>query len=146
MLFRSGQSIGAFGELRSGVLTRFKLTAPITALELELDGIVAAPRQLQPRLQLSKFPAVERDLTLKVAADLPFGRVLNTLDDCLQGQDLYYTVTPVSIYQSDSAAPTKNLSFHLKFTDPTQTLNSDQISAIMENITIAAAELGASVV
>lgn len=145
-LFYDDQSIGAFGELRSGVLTRFKLTAPITALELELDDIVAAPRQLQPRLQLSKFPAVERDLTLKVAADLPFGRVLNTLDDCLQGQDLYYTVTPVSIYQSDSAAPTKNLSFHLKFSDPTQTLNSDQISAIMENITIAAAELGASVV
>lgn len=145
-LLVNGQKIGAFGEIKLGIARKFKLSQTVSALEVNLDKIVAVQRQLKVNLQLSKFPAVERDLTLKVAADIVFGRVRNALDDCLDRAELYYQVTPVSIYQAETDVRTKNLSFHLKFSDPTKTLNSTEISDIMERIKVELAQLGAEVV
>lgn len=144
-LILGGQVIGAFGEVKSVVLKRFKLDQVVSTLELNLDHLVAAPRSLKTEVKLSKFPFVERDITFRVAADMPFGRIAQALDRCLSQREIYYTVTPLSIYQP-ADAETKNLSFHLKFSDPTKTLNSADISDIMESITKAMAGVGASVI
>lgn len=142
----NGQKVGAFGEIKLGVARKFKLNQTVSALEINLDKIVAAQREQKVDLRLSKFPAVERDLTLKVAADIIFGRVRNALDDCLAKSGLYYQALPVSVYQSEAEPQTKNLSFHLKFSDPTKTLNSMEISDIMEKIKVELTQLGAEVV
>lgn len=142
-LIVNGKKVGAFGEVKTSVLKKFKLETTISAAEFNLDKIVSAPRQQKINHQFSKFPFVERDLTLKVAASTEFGRVLKALDESLARQELYYTVTPVSIYQAAEDAETKNLSFHLKFSNPTKTLNSDEISAIMETISASVAHVGA---
>lgn len=145
-LFLDGQNIGAFGEVRAHVLSQFKLEPVISALELSLEKLATAPRTLQAEVQLSKFPSVERDLTLKVASDAPFGRVAKALNDSLDQQDLYYTVTPVSIYQAERNQDTKNLSFHIKFSSPVQTLNATEISAIMDKIAQDVVLIGATIV
>jgi len=145
-LIVAGQKVGAFGEVKSSVLRSFKLETVVTALELNLEKIVAVPRTLNPELKLSKFPFVERDLTLKVASESPFGRVLKLLEACLEKQGLIFTVTPVSIYQASPEDATKNLSFHLKFSNPQQTLAAQEISAIMDSITSEAAQIGAQTV
>lgn len=142
-LIVDGKKVGAFGEVKASVLKKFKLETVISAAEFNLDKIVSAPRQQKIDHQFSKFPFVERDLTLKVAASTEFGRVLKALDESLSRQELYYAVTPVSIYQAAEDAETKNLSFHLKFSNPTKTLNSDEISAIMETISASVAHVGA---
>lgn len=145
-LFLNGQSIGAFGEVRTHVLSQFKLEPVISALELSLEQLATAPRTMQTQVKLSKFPSVERDITLKVASDAPFGRVAKVLDDSLGQQDLYYTVTPVSIYQAEGNQGTKNLSFHIKFSSPTQTLSAAEISAIMDKIAQDIVSIGATIV
>ncbi len=145
-LFLGGQNIGAFGEVRTHVLRQFKLDPVISALELSLEKLATAPRTLQAQVQLSRFPSVERDLTLKVASDAPFGRVAKVLDESLSQQGLYFTVTPVSIYQAKSSQDTKNLSFHIKFSSPAQTLNAAEISAIMNKITQDVTSIGATIV
>lgn len=145
-LLVDGRVVGAFGEVRQHVLTQFKLEPTISALELSLDKIVAAPRELKVETQLSKFPAVERDLTLKVAVDMPFGRIAEVLHQCLDAQKLYFTVAPVSIYQATPESETKNLSFHLKFSSPDHTLNSAEISAIMDTIAREVVPVGATIV
>ena len=145
-LLVNGVKVGAFGEVKTSVLKKFKLEPVISAAEFNLEKIVNIPRVQKTDLKFSKFPYVERDITLRVAAGTEFGRVAKILDDCLAKQSLYYTVSPVSIYQSADDVETKNLSFHLKFSDPTKTLNSEEISVIMENITIAVASVGAAAV
>lgn len=145
-LLIDNQVVGAFGEVRTTVLGRFKLEPAISALELSLDKIVTAPRDLKVETQLSKFPAVERDLTLKVAIDMPFGRISEALHQCLSKQNLYFTVTPVSIYQATPESDTKNLSFHLKFSSPEHTLNPAEISAIMDTIVREVVPVGATIV
>lgn len=140
-----GQRVGAFGEVRGSTLRQFKLEAPVSALELDLQSLVNLPRQLATEPQISKYPAVERDLTLKVATDAPFGRFDQIIIDMLAGQGLIYTVIPLSIYQANEADTTKNISFHLKFSDPRKTLVTEEISAIIDKIirevTLAGAEL-----
>jgi len=145
-LIVNGQKIGAFGELKLSVAKKFKLDRVVSALEINLDKIVSVSRDLKTELKLSRFPSVERDLTLKVSSDMVFGRVHNALDACLDKYNLYYTIEPISIYQAEAAATTKNLSFHIKFANPTKTLDSTEISDIMEGIKVELAQIGAEIV
>lgn len=137
----AGQVVGAFGEVKVSVLENFKLQQPISALELSLDKLVEAPRSLKVDLKLSRFPFVERDITLRVDSETPFGRIDQALADFLDKQGLIYSLTPVSIYQDDDTSR-KNLSFRIKFSDPQKTLNSEEIADIMNRIIAVAAEAG----
>lgn len=145
-LIVDGQCIGAFGEVKRAVLKRFKIDQTVTTLELNLDKIVDVPRQLQAQLKISKFPFVERDLTLKVASDAAFGRFDEKIRAVLDGEELINTVNAASIYQADPDDPTKNISFHLRFSNRQKTLDQAEISDIMEKITMEVAKIGAEVI
>ncbi len=137
-----GVHIGAFGEVKAAVRRRFKLEDQmIAAAELDLSQIVELEPSIAVKVELSKFPSVERDITFKVAADLPFGRVDKVLHEYFADQNLIYTIEPVSIYQAESDS--KNLSFHLEFASPEHTLDAAQISAIMDGLTTTATKIGA---
>lgn len=145
-LLLNGEVVGAFGEIKAAVLRRFKLDTTVSACELDLDKIVDLPRQTNTNLKLSKFPSVERDLTLKVSADAQFGRIHTLLDQVLASENLIYDTLPISIYQSAPDSPTKNLSFHLKFSSPEKTLDQSDIAKIMDKIATEVANLGAEIV
>lgn len=140
-LFIGQQSIGAFGEVKSSVLRKFKLENTISACEINLDQIVDLKPSIEVDVRLSKFPSVERDITFKVAPDTPFGRVSNAVYAALSTQDLIFQVKPASIYQPNPES--KSFSFSLKFSSPDHTLDSTEINAIMEKITIEATKIGA---
>lgn len=142
----NGRRIGAFGELRHSIATNFKLDLMVSACEISLDPLIDAPHQLSVDLHLSRFPSVERDLTLKVSADIAFGRVDQALEESLSRQGIYYTLSPLSIYQASPTADTKNLSFHLRFSRPDKTLDSTEISAIIDTIAKDLAAVGATIV
>lgn len=137
------RSIGAFGELKASVQRKFKLELTISACEINLDQIVNLAPSLSINVELSKFPFVERDVTFQVSPDMPFGRISNVVYAALSAQDLIFEVKPVSVYQPDPAH--KTFSFRIKFSSPDHTLDSTEISAIMEKITIDAAGVGAIV-
>lgn len=142
----NGEIIGAFGEVRNSVLRRLKIEQPVSACELNLDAIVDLRREITPNLRLSKYPFVERDLTLKVSSDAAFGRFYNMIAQVLEAQNLVYRVVPASIYQATPDDAVKNISFHLKFSSPDKTLTQPEISAIMEKVTVEVVQLGAEVV
>lgn len=144
-LFAGERSIGAFGEVKSSVLRKFKLDPIISAAEIDLDTIVDLQETVKVEVELSKFPSVERDITFRVAADMPFGRVSDMLYGALKNEDLISTITPSSIYQPE-ADQNKNFSFHLKFSSPNHTLDAAEINSIMEKITKEASQIGALVV
>lgn len=146
-LLMDGKVIGAFGEVKASTLRKFKLDDQvITAAELVLDNLIGAERKIAAELRISRFPFVERDLTLKVAADAPFGRFDNVIDGVLKSDNLIYTVVPASIYQAKADDATKNISFRLRFSNPEKTLDAAAISAIMDAITVEVTKLGAKIV
>ncbi len=140
-----GKDFGVVGEIKQRVLKKFKVEAA-AGFELNLDELVKLERKATVALKLSKFPFVERDLTLKVEVGKAFAEVFDAINDVLEGKDgLVFRVTPVSIYQGEDKA-TKNLSFHISFSSTEKTLESDEISDIMKNIEDRASELGAETV
>lgn len=141
-----GETIGAFGEVKRGALSRLKIGKTVTAAELNLDQIVDLKPNLKRELKISKFPFVERDLTLRVASDAAFGRFDEKIRGVLSGEGLIYAVDPASIYQAGPDDAAKNISFHLRFSDRNKTLAGADISDIMEKITVEVTKLGAEVI
>lgn len=140
-----GETIGVVGEIKGRVLRNFKVKEA-SGFELNLDKIVKAPRDIKANLALSKFPFVERDLTLKVDVKTKYAEVEETILKVLKGiENLVYKMNPVSIYQGEDKN-TRNLSFHISFASSEKTLESEEISGIMENIELKTSELGAETV
>ena len=141
----NGETVGVVGEIKGRVLKNFKVKNA-SGFELNLDEIVKAPRNIHVSLKLSKFPFVERDLTLKVASDKAFAELENAIKSVFDAEENFvYKVTPVSIYQGDDKA-SKNVSFHISFASEVKTLEADEISGIMEKVTKKTAEIGAETV
>ncbi|MBR5621084.1 phenylalanine--tRNA ligase subunit beta [Candidatus Saccharibacteria bacterium] len=122
------------GEIKSTVAKKFKLTGPVAVFELDLDELLASiPSAAKSMPKLSRFPSVERDLTLKVAGDLEFASVLEPISRIFKENSLILELIPVSIYQK-KGLKTKNLTFHLRFMSDERTLESSEISDIMEQV------------
>ena len=80
-----GVVLGYIGEVALSVRRRFKLEAEtIAAFELDLEKLLAAPRQQVQLREAAKFPSVHRDLTLQVPVATPFGQVQAMLEQSLQ--------------------------------------------------------------
>ena len=140
-----GETVGVVGEIKGRVLRNFKVKRA-SGFELNLDEIVNVPRNIYADLKLSKFPFVERDMTLKVKADAAYGTFENGIDAVLKEMNnLVYKVSPVSIYQGDDKA-TKNISFHISFSNTEKTLDANEISDIMGKVEKTVSELGAELV
>ena len=140
----NGQTIGYLGEIRMGVQSGLKL--PLTsAFEINLAFLLDINNHHIAMPRLSKYPSSERDLTLKVPADLAYESLKDAIVNTLDNQDnLIYTITPASIYQKEKS--TKNISFKLSFASTKKTLESAEISAIMEKVINSTAAFHASVV
>ncbi|MBR5409020.1 phenylalanine--tRNA ligase subunit beta [Candidatus Saccharibacteria bacterium] len=143
------------GEIKSAVLKRLKIDQPISAFEISLDQLLPElPSSAAKMPQLSKFPSVERDLTLKVKSDIQFAAAESAIGagfvkaSASQNLgELITSITPVSIYQPTPDASTKNLSFHLDFASPKKTLENTEISAIMDTVSKSVKEaVGAEIV
>lgn len=135
------------GEVKSPVLKRLKISTSISVFDINLDKLVAElPASHVEAQKLSKFPSVERDITIKVARGVSYDAVINPISDVLRTKDLIFSITPASIYQADGA-DTKNLSFHLKFASLKKTLDNTEISDIMEEVSnIVKQAVGATIV
>lgn len=144
-IYIADQPVGYLGEIRRSVARSFKLDQTISACELDLGQLLSVPPSLQKSRRFSKYPAVERDLTIKVSPEFAYKKALDKITSALaKSPHLVYDVSPASIFQKDDTA--KNLSFHLKFASLKSTLDNSEISAIMEEVTNQITALGAEVV
>jgi phenylalanyl-tRNA synthetase beta chain len=88
----TAERIGVVGEVAASVLERLAVAAPVTAVELRLDQVEFAIGRDRPRRRPSDFPAVQRDVNLVVAADLPWADVEAAIragaGDLLEGLEL----------------------------------------------------------
>lgn len=146
-LYLDGQEIGSLGELSTPVKKAFKLPEAVSALELTLDSLIGKTNLRQsPTLKLSKFPFVLRDLTFRVDAASTFSVLESKIRQALDVEpNLLYRLYLTSIFRKPNDAK-KHLSFHLEIAHTQKTLNSAEISAIIEKITNHLSELGAEVI
>ena len=129
---KSNTSIGWIGELHPGLQQAYELPLAPVLFELDLDAI----RELGLPVpeELSKFPAVQRDLAVVVKQDVPAQSLLDVMlaskQNFVRSIELFDEFKPKS-GSSSMADDEKSLALRVTLLNPNETLQDPQIDAVM---------------
>ncbi|APB98714.1 phenylalanine--tRNA ligase subunit beta [Polynucleobacter asymbioticus] len=127
--------VGFIGELHPGLQQAYELPQAPVLFELELDPI----RELGLPVpeELSKFPAVQRDLAVVVKQDVSAQTLLDamsaTKQQFVRGIELFDEFKPKA-GSSSMADDEKSLAFRVTLLNPVETLQDPQIDAVMASL------------
>jgi phenylalanyl-tRNA synthetase beta chain len=126
-----GRDIGVIGEIHPILVQRFELgTAPVV-FEVDLDAAISA--QCPSTREISRMPAVSRDLALVVPADVSAERVLNALREVAP-----ITVREIvlfDVYQGKGIeSGCKSLAFRIFMQDTQRTLEDAEVDEAISGL------------
>ena len=130
--------IGWMGELHPALQQTYELPQAPVLFELDLEAIqnIGIP---QPE-ELSKFPAVQRDLALVVKQSVPAQSLIDTMVSSKQAFvkqiELFDEFKPKS-GTSSMADDEKSLAFRITLLNPLETMQDAQIEAVMKALLAA---------
>ncbi len=145
--FVSGTTVlAALGRLKPDIQRRFKIRAEAWLAEIDLDQLLAFPLK-QPMLRpFSRFPTVERDLSLVVPMGLPYRRIAEAI--ARLGIEEIYSVEPLE-RKAAAELPAglvpeghASLFLHVTFQSLTRTLTGDEVDEAAGKIYSALESLG----
>lgn len=129
-----GKFLGTVGEFQSVVQRHFKLPKLAAGFEIDLDALILASDSPSPIYRpLSKYPPVERDITLRVHEDVMFREVQMAIEESLKSTVLITSVSPTNIYKPE-ASTTKNITFHISLVSLEKTLTSEEANDVISKI------------
>lgn len=136
-----GQAIGVVGELHPRWRQKYELAGAVVLFEVELAPLLEAP---MPRYdEVSRYPAVVRDIALVLPHGVPVQYVL----DALRGAAPEHVreIRLFDVYQGKGIAPeSKSLAFRITMQDTRRTLaDGDADAAIAGLVRVAAERFGA---
>jgi phenylalanyl-tRNA synthetase beta chain len=112
---------------------RLKLKLPVFVAEIDFDElarIVLSPVTFAP---LARYPAVERDLSIVIAKDLPYGSIRAGILGL--GISELVSVELMDAYEGDQIPPNKvSITLRFLFQDLERTLTVDRIQRFSDNI------------
>jgi phenylalanyl-tRNA synthetase beta chain len=131
-----GKTIGLVGELHPRWVQKYELGAAPVVFELDLDAILQQP--LPVYREVSRFPAVVRDLALVVAQDQPAQSLLDEL--IAAAPDFVREIILFDVYQGKGVdLEKKSLAFRVVMQDTEKTLSDGEVDAAMVRMTEAVA-------
>jgi len=126
-----GRVIGIIGELHPVWVQRYDLgTAPVV-FELELDAVLGA--RMPAYSEISRMPAVVRDLALVLGTDVTAERVIDALRQAAPA--VVREITLFDVYQGKGIEPDrKSLAFRVSMQDTQRTLEDAEVDAVMAGL------------
>jgi phenylalanyl-tRNA synthetase beta chain len=136
-----GRRIGILGELHPVWVQRYDLGPAPVAFEVDLDEVLRA--SLPAYQDISRQPAVVRDLALVVGNEVSSGRVLEVLRSA--AADIVREIRLFDVYQGKGIEPEKkSLAFRVLMQDTQRTLEDAEVEkAVAALVTQAESILGA---
>jgi len=130
-----GRSVGVIGELHPRWAQKYELgTAPVI-FELELTALLAAP--FAHYAEVSRFPAVIRDLALVVPQSQPLAQLLAGLRAAAPA--IVRDVALFDVYQGKGLGESeKSLAFRVVMQDTQRTLEDAEVEAVIANLLVVA--------
>ncbi len=136
--------IGVIGEPRQQVARRLKLPRATASLELDIKLLekYATSKQYQ---QLSKYPSISQDISLKLPADRTYAEVHQCIRASIpSSQHIRYQVEPIDIYQPEKDASSKHMAFRITAVSDRKTMKDTELSDVLDTVaTQADTELSA---
>lgn len=138
----TGDFLGMVGELRPEVLRNFKLPKQTAAFGLSLKDLLAASKKAGAQyVPLPRFPKLEQDICLKVAADMPYQQLYDFVADQLeklQPENVHTVLSPVDIYQRQGDQEHKQITLRLSIASYDKTLRDSEVASLLDSIASAA--------
>ncbi|HVX48366.1 MAG TPA: phenylalanine--tRNA ligase subunit beta [Candidatus Saccharimonadales bacterium] len=138
--------LGIIGEFRLAVRRALKLPKYCAGFELDTKALRSLT-DTDRYTPLPRFPKVTQDITLKVAADLPF----QELFDCVweeveksRPENSLAKLSPLDIFQREDSDGQKHVTFRLEIASYDRTLTDPEVNKLLDRVAAAAkAKFGA---
>lgn len=129
---KGNQALGVVGEYRQSVARALKLPSYCAGFEVGLDLFADAEGTFYT--ELSRYPSVSQDISLKASGDQSYRPVFDELQASLANladEQLQTRLEPIDIYQKDDA---KHFTFRLTATHYQKTLQNQEVNALLDTL------------
>jgi phenylalanyl-tRNA synthetase beta chain len=126
-----GQPVGVIGELHPRWVQKYELGGAPVVFELQLDALLATP--FPAYVEVSRFPAVIRDLALVMPQTQPLAPLLASLRAAAPA--IVRDVALFDVYQGKGLAENeKSLAFRIVIQDTQRTLEDAEVEAVIASL------------
>ncbi|MFY9462653.1 MAG: phenylalanine--tRNA ligase subunit beta, partial [Candidatus Sungiibacteriota bacterium] len=128
------EKIGVIGEIHPAILKNIKARARITAVEIDMEKLVALATTEAEYQPIGKYPAIIRDIAVVVPEKTKTEEILNVIENT--GGELLADTDLFDYFQDGALAENaqKSMAFHLVFQSPDRTLIDAEIDTIIKKI------------
>lgn len=135
-IIAGGKEIGWIGKMSKNILSEMEIKEPIAVFELNFDFINELIEEEIEYQAPSKYPAIERDLSVVAPREVKVDDVLNVIENA-SGQ-MAVEVALEDIYEGEHLEDSvKSLTFKFVFQSFEKTLTDAEVNKIMENVITA---------
>ena len=128
-----GQTIGFLGQVHPQTAKNYGIPETYVA-EINLSAVEAALQPAQPFVEITKFPAVSRDIALLLKAEITHQEVLDAIYSA--GVKRLVAVKLFDVYAGEKlGAGMKSMAYSLTFQNPNDNLTDEEVAKYMEKIT-----------
>ncbi len=136
-----GESLAEFGELSGEIRGQYKLRQKVWLAEVDLEKLLGLSLRSRTFKPFSKFPFVERDFSLVVPEEVPYGRLAGAIEGL--GLEEIQGFRPVEQFAGGSIpGGHRSLLLRVTFQSQTRTLTSEEIAEAGTKILGALEKLG----
>jgi len=133
-----GRAVGVIGEIHPRWVQKYELATAPVVFELELEALLA--RALPAYREISRFPAVTRDIALVVAQEQAVQPLLDALRR--KGADIVRGIELFDVYHGKGLPEgKKSLAFRIVMQDTERTLSDGEVEAALAEL-VATAQAG----
>jgi phenylalanyl-tRNA synthetase beta chain len=141
VVFNGEFIVGVVGEYKASVAAALKL--PAFTAGFEIFGSALGRGGAKPYIQVPRFPGLQQDISLKVAADLPYVELYNFVRNELESilpEQVRSSVAPVDIYQREDDQDHKQVTLRLAIASYERTLKADEVNGFLDAVAAKASE------
>ena len=140
----NGQPVGFVGQVHPAIAKAYDIPETYVA-ELNLSAIEEQLQPAQPFIEITKFPAVSRDVALLLKAEITHQEVLDAIQAA--GVKRLTDIKLFDIFSGDKlGVGLKSMAYSLTFQNPEASLTDEEVAKYMEKIEKSLTEkLGAEV-
>jgi phenylalanyl-tRNA synthetase beta chain len=134
-------TIGRIGEYKSSVRKNLKLPERCAGFELGLAPLLQTAKPATGYISLPRFPKVEQDICLKVAAEMSYAQVFDFVETHLaqhRPDKTHHTLAPVDIYQREDDSAHKQITLRLHLASFERTLQAEEVNKLLDAVAAAA--------
>ena len=133
------ERVGVVGEVSDGVLSRFGLEGPVSAVEVRLDLLEISGSQPRKLVPPSEFPAVQRDLNFVVDQGLSWADLERAIRGAPGADTMLESLSLGQVWEDAErlGAGRKSLVVSLRFRSHAGTISSDESKRLVDGIVAA---------